>query len=159
MTTSEIRHMRSALAAAAYSEDPSVQNGAFIVRYGRALTWSFNTIPFGVQNSPERWERPAKYAYVEHAERNAIFLAAKQGMKTKGADMFCPWAACAECSRAIVQSGISRLYRFPMPHNERWSDSILIGDEILREGGVRIVEMSIEEVGIPEGLRLGQFVS
>jgi len=151
--------MRSALAAAAYSEDPSVQNGAFIVRDRRAVTWGFNTIPFRVKQNPERWERPTKYAYVEHAERNAIFLAAKQGMKTKGAEMYCPWAACQECARAIVQSGICRLIRFPMPHNERWAESIEMGDLMLREAGITITELPIESVEIPEGLRLGQYAS
>src|SRR4051812_44655189 len=61
------------------STDPSTQNGAVLVHNmgkGRervVVANGANHFPAGVKESPERWERPAKYAWVEHAERNAIF--------------------------------------------------------------------------------------
>ena len=45
-----------------------------------------------------------------HAERNAIFNAAKRGASTKGATIYC-WCGvpCHECSIAIIQSKIKRV--------------------------------------------------
>jgi dCMP deaminase len=67
----------------------------------------------------KRWERPEKYEWVEHAERNAIYNAARSGVRTKGATMYLNYAVecCAGCTRAIIQSGIRRVVgpRRPFP--------------------------------------------
>ena len=39
-----------------------------------------NTFPKGVKSSKERLERPLKYFYIEHAERGAVYEAAKLGV-------------------------------------------------------------------------------
>ena len=36
----------------------------------------------------DRWERPEKYSWVEHAERNAIYAAAREGVRLAGATMY-----------------------------------------------------------------------
>lgn len=131
--------------AAKESTDPSTQNGALIVPTNGWLSpcSDANRFPDGVKTNPERWERPTKYSFVEHAERNSIFKAAKTGISTFGATMYCPWFACADCARAIVQAGIKRVVGIKMPENdeayERWKESCKIGDLILDEGGVERV--------------------
>lgn len=152
-------YMQEAIVAASFSIDPSVQNGAVIVSpSGEIVGSGFNAFPQGADDTrPSRWERPGKYLWIEHAERNAVFCAAQLGNATAGAVMYCPWASCADCARAIVQAGLSRLVRFPMPPADGWNESIQTGDLILQEGGVEIVEISMDDVSIPEGLRLGQF--
>jgi len=61
--------------------------------------------------------RPAKYRWTEHAERNAIFSAARMGVSIVGATMYLPWFPCAECARAIVQSGIGALVAYQPGEN------------------------------------------
>ena len=149
--------MQLAIAKCAESLDPSVQNGAIIVNHkGYVAGHGRNELTFGV-GGLDKWERPAKYMWVEHAERNAIYNAAFWGVSTDEATMYCPWASCADCARAIVMSGIARLVRFPMLKADGWQESIQVGEEILKAGGVEIVELNIEDFDIPEGLRLGQF--
>jgi dCMP deaminase len=136
-----------AYAMAHQSPDPSTQNGAVLMDDdGRILVGAFNEFPNGVLYTDERWERPTKYFYIEHAERNVIFDAAASGIATRGLTMVCPWSACADCARAIVQAGIKTLVRHRLANdesttNERWNQTIVAGDEILTEGGVEIVHV------------------
>jgi|JI9StandDraft_1071089.scaffolds.fasta_scaffold02801_4 dCMP deaminase len=152
--------MNLAIMEAEKSVDDSVQNGAVLVQGAyNVIGVGFNGLTSGVPDTPVKWERPAKYMWVEHAERNAIYDAALQGNRTHGASMYCPWASCCDCARAIVQAGIHTLYRLPMGRHEGWVESIHVGEAILHSAGVQIVEMPITSVIIPQGLRLGQFRS
>ena len=75
--------MLRAYQIAVHSPDPSTQNGAILINQkGNIVSEAWNAFPAGVKYSPERWERPLKYKIIEHAERNAIFQAAKHGIKT-----------------------------------------------------------------------------
>ena len=143
--------MRAAYEVATESPDPSTQNGALIVRdamIGGHVGFEFlargsNTFTRGMESTPERLERPLKYTFVEHAERNAIFHAASLGVNCTDMTMVCPWAACTECARAIVQSGIGKLVRHKQASDrspERWIESIALADEILLASGIKIIE-------------------
>lgn len=156
-TENDIEYMNRAIRAAVLSEDESVQNGAAILNSAGDFVTACNEFPRNVESLPERWVRPEKYMWVEHAERNAIYKCSAAGIDTTMASMYCPWAACADCARAIVQSGIGWVYRLPMTEADGWTKSIRIGDIIMQEGGVEVITIPIEEVKIPKGLRLGQF--
>jgi dCMP deaminase len=129
-----------------FSTDPSTQNGAVLVdASGEPLVEGANHFPTGVEEKEVRWERPLKYSYVEHAERNVIFAAARQGLKTQDLIMYCPWAACSDCARAIIQAGIKEVVchhdpyadeRFGMPVAAHWKESIAIALGMLKEAGV-----------------------
>lgn len=128
--------------AVKYSTDPSTQNGAVLVDYTHAVVArGANHFPVGVRETPERWERPAKYQYVEHAERNSIFDAARRGVGTNGLVMYCPWFACSDCARAIIQAGISEVVGHSTPiHGEgsaTWKQSIEAAYRMFEESRVR----------------------
>lgn len=129
------------------SIDQSTQVGALLVnKQGVILSSGFNNFPNGVHDIGRRHQRPDKYLYTEHAERNAIFNAARMGIATQGLTMVCAWAACAECARAIINSGISSVIRhhkktLDLDMNERWGHSIDVGDEMFYESGVAIIEV------------------
>jgi dCMP deaminase len=55
-----------------------------------------------------RWGRPQKYSYVEHAERNSVYNAARHGIRLQGARAYLNWSPhpCADCTRALIQAGI-----------------------------------------------------
>jgi dCMP deaminase len=139
-----------AVRVAERSPDPSTQNGAVLVPLAGMLVSGYNRFPDGVAYSDERWLRPAKYSYVEHAERNAVYAAARYGTLTHGATLYCPWAACADCARAIIQAGIVRLVRLGSMSNtnERWDDSVRVGDVMLAEAGVAVNDLIIKPVGV-----------
>jgi len=61
-------------------------------------------------NRPERQERPEKYHWFEHAERNAIYNAARIGVSTKGCTMYLTCGLpCTECCRGIINAGITKV--------------------------------------------------
>lgn len=128
------------------SPDPSTQNAAVLCwgvgGYPIEATWEVNRFPRGVAYTTARWERPLKYSVIEHAERNSIFAAARLGVSTEGLTMVCPWAACSDCARAIIQAGISRLVTIspdPVQTHQRWDESISIAMTMLDEAGVEVV--------------------
>lgn len=129
------------------SPDRSTQIGAVIVGVHGTVkysTLSYNGFVRGWEPTEDDYARPRKYLVTEHAERRAIYQAAKYGIKLEGCTLYSTWAACADCARAIVECGIVRLVRHMPPVDEateRWLESVRLGDEIMRAGGVEIVEI------------------
>jgi dCMP deaminase len=141
MIKSDIMYIHEAYKEAIdHSTDPSTQNGAILVNTaGEIVARGANHFPRNVKESPERWQRPLKYQFVEHAERNVIFDAAVHGISTDGLTMYCPWFACADCARAIIQSKISKVVGHDCPlHKTRpdWQQSIQVALDMFKEAGV-----------------------
>jgi len=132
------------------SQDPHTQNGALLRAASGEIVVAANRLPPEVVVSEARLARPAKYQFVEHAERGAIFAAAKAGIRTHNATLYCPWFACADCARAIILAGITRVVGHTVPRsqaNGRWAESIAAADQMLRESGVQI-ELLDERLGV-----------
>ena len=107
------------------SKDPSTKVGCVIVGEGNSLlSIGFNGFPrnvieeeskyikrYGAEEKFDRWDRPQKYAWVEHAERNCCYNAARNGIRLKGATAYLNWdpIPCVECTKALIQSGIVRI--------------------------------------------------
>lgn len=129
------------------SPDTSTQIGAVIVtEKNRVLssTMSYNGFVHGWLPTELDYERPRKYAVTEHAERRAIYRAARYGHALEGRTIYSTWAACADCARAIVESGLIRLVRHHPPNDEtvdRWLESVALGDEILKAGNIEIIDI------------------
>lgn len=92
------------------SKDRSAKIGAVIVGPDNEIrTTGFNGFPRGVDDSvEERHQRPMKYQYTEHGERNAILNAARHGAALRGCRMYLNWEPypCPDCARAVIQAGI-----------------------------------------------------
>jgi deoxycytidylate deaminase len=139
--------LRSAYRLALSSPDNSTQNGAFLLdrSTGSSLlfaTGAWNDLPAGVEYDGYRWERPAKYQYVEHAERACIFKAARLGLRTEGLTMVAAWAACADCARALIGAGIKHLITHNIGGDQRWDESISVGMTMLEEAGVKVTTVT-----------------
>lgn len=68
------------------SPDPSSQIGVVIVPLAsHKRVMACNTFP---ERVTPRLERPEKYAFIEHAERNGIYHAAKYGIVLNGATLY-----------------------------------------------------------------------
>ncbi len=94
------------------SKDKYTQIGAVIVgQNNEIVSTGYNSFPRGINDTvSERQERPEKYYWFEHAERNAIYNAASVGVSTKGCTMYLTCGIpCADCARGIINSGITRI--------------------------------------------------
>lgn len=134
-------YLAEAYKLALNSPDPSTQNGAVLVKDGTIIGEGWNAPPNGVQLNDERLVRPFKYHFFEHAERNAIFDAARKGISTVDATLYCPFIACVDCGRAIIQSGIKRVIGhlpFKPQEGDRWYESCAISFGMLEEAGVEV---------------------
>ncbi len=126
-----------------YSDDRDTKNGAVLISAdGNVIGVGVNCFPQGVNITPERLERPTKYAFMEHAERNAIYDACRRGESTLGSTMYCPWITCADCARAIIGAGIMEVVGHKQfcdrANIDRWKVSITYGFDMLREAGVGV---------------------
>jgi dCMP deaminase len=121
-----------------FSEDKSKQVGAVIVRDNRVISQGYNGLPTGVLLNEERQERPLKYSFFEHGERNAIYTAAKMGHAVNGSTMYCNWYPCTDCARAIIQSGIIRLVTSRPDPESSWIESMMAAETMMLEAGVEL---------------------
>lgn len=129
---------------AVLSPDPSTQNAAILMRKGEQFPFAgaYNGFPRGVAVTPERLVKPVKYQFMEHAERNAIYTATRAGQSTEGATMYCLWAACTDCARAIIQAGIKRVVTYDKYASNtygRWYEDVRLAMDMLNESGVEVV--------------------
>ncbi|MFI5015464.1 MAG: deoxycytidylate deaminase [Hyphomicrobiales bacterium] len=106
---------------------------------GDATIAACNTFPKGVRDLEERHEGDGRFVWMEHAERNAIFEAARRGVTTEGATLATTFFPCIDCARAIVQSGVARLCT-PAPDyaDPVWGDAFQRSRVILEEGAVHM---------------------
>lgn len=134
---------RAYIHARDYSLDPSTQCGAILVPNGNRLnlaTLGTNRFPKGVKCTPELLaNREKKYFRIQHAERDAILKAARNGYSTEGATLYCPWYSCSECAKAIIGAGIRRVVGHTIVMDMtpgRWTATIEEANIMLDEAGV-----------------------
>jgi dCMP deaminase len=100
----------------------------------------YNGLPRGVNDAVgERHSRitGAKYIWSCHAEQNAIFNAARIGIALKGCAIYVPWFPGVECTKAIIQSGISEVVGYePDQPNSDWAQDFAIASTVLKEANV-----------------------
>lgn len=135
-----------------WTKDHSQGVGAVLVGPGREiLAAGFNGIPRGLDDTVEgRHERPAKYLWAEHAERNAIFNAARVGISTMGATAYLTGLPCMDCGRALIQAGIARIvawsdeadggFKQGKPGQRDWAAERRMAVDMLLEAGVDLEE-------------------
>ena len=131
------------------SKDRSTKVGAVIVDdENTIISTGFNSFPRGVNDDvPERHERPAKYLYTEHAERNAIYNAARQVLKGKTLVLQYAPCPCHDCTRGIIQSGIKKIIVHKgnaFPGRGDWDASLEASMAMLDEAGVEIEEVDFD---------------
>ncbi len=105
--------MGVALLSAKRSKDPNTQVGACIVNDKNKIVGAgYNGLPIGCHDDEFPWSKEGefletKYPYVCHAELNAILN--NIGMDLKGCKIYTALFPCNECTKAIIQSGISEV--------------------------------------------------
>jgi dCMP deaminase len=150
LTKWDKRFMQLAKDVSEWSKDKNTKTGAVIVddKENTELTMGYNGFPRGANDDdyPKRYERPDKYFWTEHAERNAIYKAARLGININGARMYCTYFPCSDCSRAIIQSGIKKLYtEKPDFNHHKWGESWVEALIMLKECGVEVIWTNEED--------------
>ena len=138
------------------SKDPSTKVGCVIVGDGNAvLSMGFNGFPRGIdENDKSRWERPEKYQWIEHAERNAIYNAARHGINLNGSRLYLNWdpkGICSDCARALVQVGVKEIIgpKKPFPGKGAGEHYSIDHSEIMfKEIGIGIRTIPLDQLGI-----------
>lgn len=142
LTDKYAKYMGVAKAIAALSKDASTKVGAVLVDAdGAGGPWGYNGACRGsAADEIENLSRARKLRVFEHAERNAIYSAARQGFPTKDCVLVCTHFPCCDCARAIVQSGISHVIcEKPTPEFEnRWHLQIKESKALFEECGVSL---------------------
>lgn len=82
--------------------------GAIIVKDGMIISDGYNGTPSGFDNCCEN-EQGETHWYVLHAEANAILKVAKSTNNCMGATLYLTLSPCKECSKLVIQSGITRV--------------------------------------------------
>jgi dCMP deaminase len=142
MTSWDRRFFDMCALVGSWSEDKSRQIGCVIVGDANEIrSIGFNGLPrrvdasVGHRHSREGGE---KYHWYEHAERNAIYNAARIGVSIAGCRMYVSLYPCAECARAIIQSGISSVITFKPPaFDAMFSHSYEIATTMMLEAGIK----------------------
>ena len=122
------------------SKDHATQLGAVIVGPDKEIrSTGYNSFPRGIDDhNPARQKRPVKYLFIEHAERNAIYNAARVGIPLKGCILYCEWPPCADCARGAIQAGIVEIVFRNYPPIDRWGSHCDAAAEMLEEAGVKL---------------------
>jgi dCMP deaminase len=121
------------------SKDTSTKVGCVIVGPDNEVRGvGFNGMPRGVDDDVDaRHERPVKYMWFEHAERNAIYNCARAGTATNGCRLYVnSLPPCADCARAIIQAGIVEVVLASLDYPDRWAESCQTALMMLSEAGL-----------------------
>lgn len=130
--------MSIALLSSMRSKDPSTQVGACIVNSAhRIVSVGYNGFPRGCSDDEFPWTKgkevdDSKYLYVTHAELNAILNC--RGANLEGTTIYVTHFPCNECSKAIIQSGISKVVYKEDPHFDR--TDVLASKKMFEAAGV-----------------------
>ncbi len=135
------KFMEQAKLVASWSKDTNRKNGAVIVNSDNiVLSQGYNGFPIGCNDAIEsRYEQPVKYLFTEHAERNALYFAARNGVSLKGTRMYMTMFPCADCARGMIQCGITKIIA-PTPDVEhpKWGEHFKVAIVLLEEANVEI---------------------
>ncbi len=136
------------------SKDPSTKVGAVLVSSDNSvLGVGYNGFPRGVSDyylkpdkingKYDRYNRNVKLLFTEHAERNCIYNAARNGIKLEGCKIYLSTKGypCADCARAIIQCGIIEVitHKGEFQGKSDWKESCNISKEMLKEAGVKVI--------------------
>lgn len=111
--------------------------GALIVKDKMIISDGYNGTPSGFNNQCED-ENNVTYPYVLHAEANAITKVAKSNNSSQGATLYITTSPCIECSKLIIQAGITRVVFCDKYHKET-------GLELLEKTNIEVVHVTLDK--------------
>jgi dCMP deaminase len=83
--------------------------GCLIVKNQTIISDGYNGTPRGFDNVCESSEDGETLWHVLHAEANALTKIARSNQSSEGATLYTTLSPCKDCSKLILQSGITRV--------------------------------------------------
>ena len=125
------------------SKDNNTKIGVVLVgKNNEIVSTGYNSFPRGINDDiAERQEKPEKYFWFEHAERNCIYNAARIGVSTLGTTMYMTCGiSCADCARAIISAGVEKivLRSGKGAMSLKWQESAERSNQMFKEAGIII---------------------
>ena len=138
------------------SKDPSTQVGACIVGHdNRILSIGYNGAPNGFDDTSFPWDREGdmlntKYAYVCHAEMNAILNYRGSRKDLENAKIYVHLFPCNECAKIIIQAGIKEVLYLSDKFKDKdgtlkETDSVKASKRMFDECGVKYHQLEIDK--------------
>lgn len=126
--------------ADARSKDPRTRVGACVYDpCSGGMFLGYNGFPAGVEDLEARWEAPAKYDYVVHAEVNAILKALRAlSHGLHDCRMYVTLQPCRHCMGVIIQSGL-RDVRYLVARPDA------VSEQMAREASVSVMQYTDKE--------------
>ena len=148
MSTWDEKFMKLAQHIGGWSKDRGRKVGAVVVGIDNEIrSTGFNGIPRGVRDDVEARhsrETKEKYLWAAHAERNAVYNAARIGVSLKGCRMYCTLYPCVDCVIALIQSGIVELITAKPDFNDpQWGEGYKRARVMLDEAKIKVRYMDI----------------
>lgn len=134
------------------SKDPNTQVGCCIVNQNKKIVAvGYNGMPIGCNDKDFPWDvkegslENTKYAYVVHAELNAILNSTQQ---LCGCTIYVSLFPCNECSKAIIQSGIKEI----VYADDKYfgTPSFIASRRMLEASGVKVRQVKDIKINISE---------
>lgn len=141
--------MLQAMVASFKSKDPSTKVGAvFVDSKNHQITMGYNGFIAGLDEKKLPWGNNTsyplseqKYAYVVHAEANAILHSPSE---LEGSRLYVTLFPCHDCAKLIASKKIKEVIYLQDKYAE--TESVKISKEILKMAGIRYkqIEISLE---------------
>lgn len=144
------RFLHLAYEVAGWSKDRSTKVGSVIIGPDRdPRSFGYNGFPRGINDEVDaRHERPAKYAWTEHAERNALANCNRVGIPTKGCSIYITHFPCSSCARMIIQAGLVEVIvdqkSLEDDFAQRWNEDLQVAKEMLEEAAIAIKSVDLD---------------
>jgi len=117
---------------------------------------------FNLHQHKNRYKKPLKYYFFEHAERNACYHAARNGIRLKDSTLYTQGVPCCDCARACIQSGIRKIVvhgQWPLngisklDGSQDWLKSLEYSRDMLGEAmiPIELFSMKLEMIGYADG--------
>ena len=129
--------MRVAVETAKLSHAKRTKVGAILVLNNRIIAQGHNGTPTGIDNNCEDVLSDGSLVTKEtvvHAEANAIYFCAKNGLKTDGTTLYITLSPCVKCALGIIQAGIKKVY-----YLEKYRD--ISGIDFLKQNNIEVKQM------------------
>ena len=146
--------MSIALLSAERSKDPNTQVGACIVNdKNKIVGIGYNGFPTGCSDDEFPWAREGtflqtKYAYVCHAEVNAIL---NSNTNVEGCRMYVALFPCNECAKIMIQSGIKELVYLSDKYSD--TDAVRASKIMFDKAGVKYSKLEVDRKSITVELK------
>lgn len=128
--------------AAKRSRDKNTQVGACIVRNKKIISTGYNGMPSTCDECGLPTKRTGKfldtkYPYIVHAEMNAILNAPSTNLKD--CSIYVTLFPCCECAKAILQTGITKVYYLEDKHPN--DDIYVAAKRMFKASGIDVIQL------------------